>query len=116
MLTLKELMQAVNAVNHTPALDTEQISITGGYVCDMLSDVMGSAKPGQIWITIMKHMNVIAVASMTGVPAILFAKGTTPDPAVTDKALEEGVCLLTSDLDTFTLAGKVFELLNNQEG
>jgi len=111
MLTLRELMQALNAVNHTPALDPEQINITGGYVCDMLSDVMGSAKPGQLWITIMKHMNVIAVASMTGIPAILFAKGTVPDPAVADKALEEGICLLSSDIDTFSLAGKLYEML-----
>ena len=116
MVTLLQIMQAVNATNHTPALDPQEIEITGGYVCDMLSDVMGSAQPGQLWITIMKHMNVIAVASMTGVPAILFAKGTHPDPAVMDKALEEGVCLLSSGLDTFTLAGKVFELLQQQEG
>jgi predicted transcriptional regulator len=116
MINLKQIMQAVNAQNHTPALDPEQIRISGAYVCDMLSDVMGSAQPGQLWITIMKHMNVIAVASMTGVPAILFAKGTAPDPAVTDKALEEGICLISSGLDTFTLAGKVFELLQQQEG
>ncbi|HQB98634.1 MAG TPA: hypothetical protein PKZ46_06835, partial [Candidatus Cloacimonadota bacterium] len=86
--------------------------INGAYVSDMLSDVMGSAKPGQAWITIMKHLNVIAVASMTGIPAIIFAKGNTPDEAVCDKALEEGICLISSNLDTFRLSGILYRVLH----
>ncbi len=106
-------MAAIDGKNHTPALDPENIEISGAYVSDMLSDVMGSAKPDQAWITIMKHLNVIAVASMTGVPAIVFSKANQPDDAVCDKALEEGICLISSPHDTFTLAGILYKLLKN---
>lgn len=112
MINLNELMTAIQGVNHTPAINPDSVEITGGYVCDMLSDVMGSAKPGQVWVTIMKHLNVIAVASMTGVPVIVFSKGVTPDANVIDKALEESLCLISSPLDTFEVAGKLHRLLH----
>jgi predicted transcriptional regulator len=101
----------IEGTNHTPGLDPRGIILKGGYVCDMLSDVMGSAREGQAWITIMKHLNTIAVASMTGVPAIILAKGNVPEQAVIDKASEEGVCICSSDLDTFSLAGILYTLL-----
>ncbi|HNT52501.1 MAG TPA: hypothetical protein PKH19_03795 [Candidatus Syntrophosphaera sp.] len=112
MLKLAVYQKAIQGVNHTPGLDPETIEISGAYVCDMLSDVMGSAQSGQVWITIMKHLNTIAVASLTGIPAIIFAKGNAPEAAVVEKASAEGICLLSSALDTFTLAGILYQLLN----
>lgn len=111
MITLSEYQAAISGVNHTPSVDTDEIEISGGYVCDMLSDVMGSAQSGEAWITIMKHLNTIAVASMTGIPAIILAKGNTPDAAVIEKASEEGICLISSELDTFSLAGILYGML-----
>lgn len=110
-ISLKEYMHRIEAHNLTPALDPEGIEIKGAYVSDMLSDVMGNAKPEQAWITIMKHLNVIAVASMTGVPAIVFSNGVVPDAAVIEKALEESVCLITSPKSTFELAGILYKAL-----
>jgi len=112
MVNLKDYLQEIGGVNHTPALDPEKVELDGAYVCDMLSDVMGSAKPNQAWITIMKHLNVIAVASMTGIPVIVFAKGITPEEAVIQKALEEEIILITSLLPTFELAGKLYQMLH----
>ena len=113
MIKLSDYISKINGKVHTPAIDPDKIEISGAYVSDMLSDVMGSAKPGQAWITIMKPLNVIAVASMTGVPVIVFSKGNTPDAAVCDKALEESICLISSDHDTFTLAGILYGMLDN---
>ena len=111
MSKLSEFIARIDGKIHTPAIDPESIEVTGAYVSDMLSDVMGSAKPDQAWITIMKHLNVIAVASMTGIPVIIFAKGNVPDDTVCDKALEEGICLVCSILDTFILAGILYQTL-----
>ncbi len=113
MIKLSDYQAAINGSNHTPVLEPEEIRISGGYVSDMLSDVMGSAKPAQAWITIMKHLNVVAVASMTGVSAIIFAKGNLPDAAVIEKAQAEGICLLSSELDSFHLAGILYQMLHH---
>ncbi|HPS39035.1 MAG TPA: hypothetical protein PL124_06450 [Candidatus Cloacimonadota bacterium] len=110
-LTLSTYMEAINGQNLTPAIKPSEIELTGAYVSDMLSDVMGNAKPGQAWITIMKHMNVVAVASMAGIPAIIFAKDSIPDTAVVEKALEEGVCLICSSQPTFDVVGILYKLL-----
>ena len=112
MIKLSDYQAAITGTNHTPALNAREVEISGAYVCDMLSDVMGSAKKGEAWITIMKHLNVIAVASMTGIPAIIFAKGNIPDAAVIDKATEEDITLISSPLSTFELAGILYQMLN----
>ncbi len=111
MIRLTEYLPLIEGVNWTPALSPETVEIEGAYVCDMLSDVMGSAKPKQAWITIMKHLNVIAVASMTGIPVIVFSKNNVPDDAVIDKATEEGIVLVSSPLSSFDLAGILYKLL-----
>ncbi len=111
MIKLIDYVTAINGINCTPSLALEGVEINGAYVCDMLSDVMASAKSGQVWITIMKHLNVIAVASMTGIPAIIFAKGNEPETAVIEKAIEEGILLISSKLPTFELAGILYQLL-----
>lgn len=110
-IKLKDYFDRINAEVLTPISDTANIVIDGGYVSDMLSDVMGTAKENQVWITIMKHMNSVAVASMTGIPCILFAKDTRPDAAVIDKAIQEDICLAVSDKHAFDLAGILYLML-----
>lgn len=112
MIMLSDYLALIDGTNLTPQLDPTQIEIKDAYVSDMLSDVMGSAKPGQAWITIMKHLNVIAVSSMTGVEAIVFAKGSAPDPAVIDKAIEEEICLVLSPKSVFELSGILYQALH----
>ncbi len=112
MITLNDFIKKTGAVYLTPSIDPTRVEISDAYVSDMLSDVMGNAKPGQVWITIMKHLNVIAVASMTGVAAIIFAKDSTPDKTLIDKALEEEICLVQSSKPVFELAGLLYRELH----
>ncbi|MEA3462889.1 MAG: DRTGG domain-containing protein [Bacteroidota bacterium] len=90
-------------------LDTRKVS--GGYVSDLLSDVMGHAKEGEVWITLQSHVNVVAIASLKELAAILLVKGIEPDGSIVEKAREEGVAILGSNEDTFTLTGKLYQLL-----
>ncbi|MBN2830136.1 MAG: hypothetical protein JXR56_07440 [Candidatus Cloacimonetes bacterium] len=110
-LSVQTLIEKIEITNLTPDLDTSKTVIENGYVSDLLSDVMGSAQENQIWITIMRHLNTIAVASMTGIPVIIFAKDIIPEQSVINKAREEGIILLTSPLTVFELAGKIYSLL-----
>lgn len=89
-------------------------SITGGYVSDLLSDVIGSAREGQIWITLQTHQNIVAVASLKDVAGIIIVKGLKADEDTIEKSNTEGIPILSSDEDSFTVAGKLFELLNRK--
>ncbi len=85
--------------------------ISGGYVSDLLSDVMGYAKEGEIWITLQTHQNIIAVASLKDVSAIIIVKGAVPETDTIVKSNIENIPVLSTDLDTFNITGCLFELL-----
>jgi len=81
--------------------------VTGGYVGDLLSDVMAHSTSGNVWVTIQTHPNIIAVASLKEMAAILLAGGREPDPETLKKAEEEGIPLLTSPLPAFELVRRL---------
>ena len=85
--------------------------ITGGYISDLLSDVMGNSKEGQVWITLQTHKNVMAIASLKDLAAVILVKGFTPDEDMAKQSDEEGVPVLRTTESTFDIAGKLFELL-----
>lgn len=111
-IVLSDLLKQVEGELLTDQDSDISLEINGGYVSDLLSDVMGNAREGDIWITIMKHLNVIAVASLANLSAIIFSRGITPEPAVIEKAAQENICLIKSSLSTFEIAGRLHKLLD----
>ncbi len=91
----------------------EDKEITGGYCGDLLSWVMGQAQTGDVWITIMTNVNIVAVATLTDVACILLAENAAPEPEVIDKANEQDVVILRSGKTSFALAGEIFQSLGN---
>ena len=91
-------------------LDSE---VTGGYVSDLLSDVMGNAQEGQVWITLQNHMNVLAICSLKDLAAVVLVKGITPADDLLKKAEEEGIPVLGTSDQTFEIAGKVYSLIGS---
>jgi len=85
--------------------------ITGGYVSDLLSDVIGNAKEGNIWITLQTHQNIMAVASLKDLSAVIIVKGSMPENDTIRKSNEENIPILSTEADTFTVAGMLYELL-----
>lgn len=88
-----------------------QREITGGYVGDLLSWVMGKAKSGDAWITIMSNVNIVAVASLTDVSCIILAEGVEVDENVLDTAKQKGVNILMSEKSAFEIASGVAKLI-----
>ncbi|MDY6915645.1 MAG: DRTGG domain-containing protein [Candidatus Cloacimonadota bacterium] len=111
MILLKDFLKKIDGQILTQKVDISNTKIKDGYVSDLLSDVMGNAKEGQVWITIMRHLNVVAVASLANLSAVVFAKNYKPEKAVIDKANEEGICLISTSLPTFEVTGILYEML-----
>lgn len=78
--------------------------ISGCYAGDLLSWVMGRAKAGNVWITIMSNVNVAAVASLADVSCVLFSEGVSPDEQTVDAARMRGINLLSTELPTYEAA------------
>ncbi len=71
---------------------------------------MTGAKSRGIWITLMSHSNIIAVASLLDLAAIIITENATPDEATIAKANEEGIVLLHSLHPTFQIVGQLWEM------
>ncbi len=85
--------------------------ITGGYVSDLLSDVMGHATEGEVWITLQTHRNVMAIASLKELAAIILVQGFKPDTDMAEQAEAEQIPVLGTNETTFEISGKLYNLL-----
>jgi len=110
MMTVNDIVKALKLTVYS-AKDSLSNEVDGAYVSDLLSDVMGNAKEGQIWITLQTHKNILAVAGLKDLPAIILVQGLQPDQDTLKKAEEEKIPVLGTSLDTFTISGKLYELL-----
>jgi predicted transcriptional regulator len=109
-VTLKELSDKLDlrVMAGAGGLDRE---VTGGYVGDLLSDVMANAAPGQVWITVQGHLNVVAVGTLRELAGVILAAGRQPAEDMLAKAESEGLPVLGGPQSAFDLAGRVHRLL-----
>lgn len=85
--------------------------VTGGYTGDLLSWVMGRAESNMLWITIMTNVNILAVAALRDLPAVLIAEGAEIAPEVVEKAAEQEINLLRSRLPAYELCTLLAKLI-----
>lgn len=109
-MTVKQLAEKLGLKVFTPGVDLDR-EIKGGYASDLLSDVMGHAKEGQVWVTLQTHKNVTGIASLKDLAAIVIVKGFTPDEDTIATAESEDIPVLGTDMQTFEFAGQLYEML-----
>jgi len=85
--------------------------ISGGYVSDLLSDVMGNACENQVWITLQTHQNVMAIAALKDLAAVILVKGLEPEQEMAEHSEKEGIPVLGTNLDTFQMAGVLYKTM-----
>jgi len=86
-------------------------NVTGGYTGDLLSDVMANSSAGDVWITRQIHQNIVAVATLKEHAAIILVSSCEPAKETLERAAQENMPLMVSDLPAFELTGKIFNLL-----
>lgn len=81
--------------------------VEGGYVSDLLSDVIANSRRGDVWLTLQGHPNIIAAAVLKELAGVILINGRTPEVETLKKAEEQGVPVLTSSLPAFELVGRL---------
>jgi predicted transcriptional regulator len=71
---------------------------------------MAGAKKGYLWITLQAHLNIVAIAALNEVAAIIITENAQPDAASIAKANEQGVVLLATARPTYEVNGMLWEL------
>jgi predicted transcriptional regulator len=107
---VKELVERLNLQVSAgeKGLDKE---ICEGYCGDLLSNVMGKAPESCIWLTVQTHQNIVAVAVLREMAAIVITGGYAPEKETQEKADMEGIPLLLWDGSAFDLAGRIYSYL-----
>ena len=107
-MTIQELAALIGGTVQTKTVDTSR-EVTCGYCCDLLSWVMAKGREDMAWATVQAHMNAVAVAVLADMSCVIAAEGVQFAADVIEKAEEEGVALITTDLSAYHIAGRMHE-------
>ncbi len=109
-MTVRELARSLGLRVYT-SQQTEDVEISGGYAGDLLSDVMAHACEGCVWVTIQTHQNIVAVAVLSGIHAVVICGGRVPDEDTLVKAEREKIAVLGSSESSYETVGRIYGLL-----
>jgi len=109
-MTLQEIIAELNLNVLTSTQNFTAVKPQGGYASDLLSCVVAGAQPGNLWITLQAHMNVVAVAALREVSAVILTENAQPDADVIEKANQQNVVLLSTQAPSYQVVGKLWEL------
>lgn len=104
------LTEVVEALELQPATAIDDRPVSCAIVSDLLSEVLASGAPGCVWVTLQNHRNVAAVASTHDMAAVVLIGGRVPDPKLVELAEQENICVLSTPLPAFAVAGRLYEL------
>jgi serine kinase of HPr protein (carbohydrate metabolism regulator) len=105
LMKVKELAERLGLkVLAEEGLDNE---VEGGYTGDLLSWVMSHASKGNVWITVQIHPNIIAVAVLLEMSAIIVPENIPVESSTIEKAKSEGIPILQSSASAFNLCAEI---------
>ena len=105
-MTAASLASLLEARNLTPSCIMDR-QITCGGVCDLLSWMLARGQKGMAWITVQTHLNVIAVAALKDMAAVILPESLVMDETVLKKAVEEGIIVLSTPLTAYEVCAKM---------
>ena len=108
-MTVKELQQKL-ALSVLCEGDMSK-ECRGCYSGDLLSWVMSRAKENDIWLTVMGNVNSVAVAVLTDCACIVLTESSPLDEDALMRAELQGVTVLQSDKNAYTLSVLISKLL-----
>ncbi len=109
-MTLQDIIDKLGLQVLTAPKDFAEVTPLSGYTSDLLSCVMTGARRGGLWVTLQAHGNIVAVAALVELAAVIVTENAQPDPATLAKANEQGVTLLSAPQPSFAIVGKLWEM------
>ncbi|MCK5038948.1 MAG: hypothetical protein KAS16_07585 [Thermoplasmata archaeon] len=113
-MKIDEIAELLDATIHSRP-DGSDIDINCGGASDLMSDVltyMSDLPPNvpkrMILITGLMNPQVIRTSALVDIPAVLFTRGKVPGQQVIDKAKENDIAILSTDLKTYTVCGILY--------
>ncbi|ACB83693.1 HPr kinase [Natranaerobius thermophilus JW/NM-WN-LF] len=109
MMTLRDLIAELD-LEVIVGEDELDKPIEGGYCSDLLSFVMSRSAKNYVWITLQSHPNIVAVASLVDLAAVIVTEGVQIEQETLDKAKREKAVILRSQDTSYEIAGQLYQL------
>ncbi len=100
-MTVKELIQQTNWKVIAQGADE---TISSVYICDLLSWVMAHAQSGTAWVTVQAHLNVVAVAALSGCACVIIPENIAVSEDTLAAAREKGVTMIAAPCTSYGAA------------
>ena len=109
-MTLGELVILLDfeALTGEVNLDKE---VKSGYVSDLLSDVIANIEEDSVWITIQRHINILGVAKLKDIIAIVIPRKLELEQEVIERAKSEKIAILRDFRPSFEISGLIYNAL-----
>lgn len=108
-MTVEEFAKSQNLEIAVPGDLSREIG--GGYCGDLLSWVMSRAQIDDCWFTVMGNVNAVAVSVLADCACIVLCENAPLDADAKLKAEQQGVTVLLSDKNAYTLAAALSKVL-----
>ena len=86
-----------------------QKEIVDCYGSDMMSEVLAYCKSNSLLCTGLTNMQVVRTADMTELGAIVFVRNKIPSPEVIERAQEDMLPLLVTEMTLFEACGILYQ-------
>ncbi|HOV91429.1 MAG TPA: DRTGG domain-containing protein [Syntrophorhabdaceae bacterium] len=108
-MTLREIVKELELEALTGEINLNR-EVKSGYVSDLLSDVIANIEQDSLWITIQRHINILGVAKLKDVAAIIIPNNLSVDEEVIKKAKEEDIAILRDKRTAFEISGLLYNV------
>jgi hypothetical protein len=109
-VNVAQAAQEIGGTIVTGAEEAGSREVRGGYASDLLSDAMANSVKGDLWVTMQKHVNIVAVATLNELAGIVLVNGRQPEQGTVDRACEERIPIVCTKCQAFDVAGILYGL------
>jgi hypothetical protein len=111
-MKVKEMLEQLQLQLLTKDVSQDALyaEVEGGYASDLLSNAMGQAQPGMVWVTMQGHQNVAAVASLIGLSCVVVAGDGPVAQETLHKAQMNDIVIAATKKPAFELIGELYAL------
>jgi hypothetical protein len=113
-MTLHDFAQTLGLEFLTGDVNIQE-GVEAGYTSDLLSDVIAHAPENSVWITVQRHINILGVAKLKSIVAVIIPRNLNVESQVIEKARTEGIALLRSPSSAFEITGRAYEVLRKSQ-
>jgi len=109
-MNVLEVARILSGKLMTAADNAGSCEVRGAYCSDLLSDVMANSNESDLWITLQRHVNIVAVAHLKGLSGVVIVNGREPEAETTARAEAERIPIIVTALSAFEAAGILYGL------